>query len=203
MKEKPLYPVVYMFVITCFFSLLLIGFSRYTHDKIEVNARMAFERAVVGAFPDISAPNNAAIHKVFTEQFRLEEPTNCYVYTKDGQLQGYAVPFAGPGFWDQIEGILGIAADKKSVLGIVFYEQTETPGLGARIDENDFRDQFEGIQIKHTDKPIGIRPASMPLNENEVHAITGATQTCVRLEKLMNDSLKKWIDLQGLKEQTP
>lgn len=203
MKEKPLYPVVYMFGITCFFSLLLIGFARYTRENIEMNAQMAFERAIVAAFPEIKAQTNVQVHQVFTQQFRLDEKTKSYVFSKDGQVQGYAVIFEGQGFWDKIKGVLGVAADQKTLRGISFFEQTETPGLGARIDEDDFKRQFAGITIKYTDRPIGIRPPAQSLNENEVHAITGATQTSVRLEKLINDTLKQWVEVQGLKEEMP
>jgi Na+-transporting NADH:ubiquinone oxidoreductase subunit C len=203
MREKAYYPVFYMFVITCGFSLLLIGFARLTDDKVKMNAQMAFERAVVGVFPELSAKNNAQIHQIFTDLFDYDEATKAYVYTKDGQLKGYAVPFAGPGFWDEIEGVLGMAVDKQTVTGITFYKQTETPGLGARIDEEEFRNQFSGLQIQQTAQPIGIRPATRQLDKHEVHAVTGATQTSIRLEKLINDNLARWLESQQLKEDTP
>jgi hypothetical protein len=40
---------------------------------------------------------------------------------------------------------------------------------------------------------MGIRPVTRELRDNEIHAITGATQTSVRLEKLINDRLVRWI----------
>lgn len=197
MKEKPYYPVVYMFVITCVFSLLLIGLAQITREEIEVNVQLAFERAVVGVFEDISAKSNPQVHQIFAERFKFDDVTQSYLYSENGRLLGYAVPFAGPGFWDDIEGILGIDADRTTVRGILFYEQAETPGLGARIDEEDFRKQFVGIKIKHAAQPIGIRPATRELRENEIHAITGATQTSVRLEKLINDRLTQWFKVLG------
>jgi Na+-transporting NADH:ubiquinone oxidoreductase subunit C len=200
MKEKPWYPVLYMFVATCIFSVLLIGLARLTREDIEMNAQMAFERAVVGAFPEIKADTNEAVHTVFVEQFEYDEQTRSYRYTEGGQLKGYAIPFAGPGFWDDIEGILGIAADRKTVTGIAFFEQAETPGLGARIDEDDFRGKFRGLIINYSPRPIGIRPVTKDLRENEVHAITGATQTSIRLEKLINDSLARWLQSMNLRE---
>jgi len=200
MKEKAWYPVVYMFVATCIFSVLLIGLARVTRDDIEVNARMAYERAVVGAFPEIGAVTNDEVHRAFVERFEYDENTRSYRYSEDGQLKGYAIPFAGPGFWDDIEGIIGIAADKKTVTGIAFYEQTETPGLGARIDEEDFRGKFRGLKVDYSSRPIGIRPVTKDLRDNEIHAITGATQTSVRLEKLINDSLARWLQSMNLLE---
>jgi RnfABCDGE-type electron transport complex G subunit len=195
MKDKPLFAVIYMFVITAFFSSVLIGFSRLTRDRVEANQQLAFEKAVVQVFPTIQAKNNAAIHQIFTEQFEQRvAPDDCvfYVHLQDGEIAGYAVPVEGKGFWDTIKGVVGITPDQKIITAIAFYEQKETPGLGARIAEPDFCDQFIGRKIASGAKPIGIRSVGETLKENQVHAVTGATQTCVRLEKLINDGLAQW-----------
>ena len=194
MKDKPYFAVVYMFVLTAFFSSLLIGFSRLTRQRVQANEQLNFERAVVQAFPEIQYKNNQQIHQIFTEQFVEKQSLKCFLYYKNHQLAGYAVPFSGQGFWDKIEGVIGIAADKKTVTGVAFYEQKETPGLGARIDENEFREQFVGRKIENSPKPIGIVPPAQALNENQVHAVTGATQTSVRLETLMNRDIRVWLD---------
>lgn len=193
MRDKPYFAVVYMFVITAFFSVILISFARLTRNRVEANEQLNFERAVVQAFPEIEYKNNSQIHQIFTERFRKDEVTGVFVYEKDGQVLGYAVPFAGQGFWDKIKGFIGVAADKQTIRGVAFYEQKETPGL-ARIDEDEFRNQFIGKKIKDTDKPIGIVPESQTPKSNEVHAVTGATQTSVRLEALMNQDIRKWMD---------
>ena len=79
----------------------------------------------------------------------------------------------------------------------LFYDQSETPGLGARIVEPEFCEQFVGKKIKSGDKPISFKSESAgdDLESNQVHSITGATQTCVRLEKLINDGLIEWQQL--------
>ena len=195
MKDKPFFAVVYMFVVTAFFSAVLIGFARLTRDKVQANQQLAFEKAVVQVFPTIQAKTNAAIHQIFTEQFEQRAAADdqvYYVYLKDGEISGYAVPVEGKGFWDTIRGIIGIASDQETITAIAFYEQKETPGLGARIAEPDFCDQFIGRKIASGAKPIGIRSVGETLKENQVHAVTGATQTCVRLEKLINEDLTQW-----------
>jgi Na+-transporting NADH:ubiquinone oxidoreductase subunit C len=193
-KDKPYFAVVYMFIITAFFSSILILFARATRGQVETNEQIAFEKAVLQAFPGIDAKTNTEIHDIFTNNF--EKAAIGYVYMKDNQIAGYAVPVEGQGFWAPIKGVVGIAPDKKTITGIAFYEQSETPGLGARIVEPDFRGKFEGLALGDKLKPIGIRQAGAELKNNEVHAISGATQTCVRLEKLMNDDLTKWLQEQ-------
>ena len=203
MKDKPYFAVVYMFVLTAFFSILLIGFSRMTRHRVEANERLNFERAVVQAVPDIQYQSNQQIQQIFAERFEKDDSIGAYLYQKDGQLAGYVVPFSGKGFWDKIEGVIGIAADKKTITGVAFYEQKETPGLGARIDEDEFRKQFVGKKITDSTAPIGIVPSAQTLDENQVHAVTGATQTSIRLESLMNQDIRTWQDAMKGKEVTP
>jgi Na+-transporting NADH:ubiquinone oxidoreductase subunit C len=203
LKEKPYFAVIYMFVVTAFFSTLLIGFSRITQRRVEMNEQLNFERAVIQAFPNITYKNAQQIHQIFTEQFQKDEKTGAYLYRKNGQLAGYAVPFEGQGFWEKIRGVIGIAPDRRTIRGVAFYEQKETPGLGARIDEDEFRRQFVGKKIENSNEPIRIVPPAQTLTENEVHAVTGATQTSVRLQVLMNHDLRAWLDAMKNQENTP
>lgn len=194
MKNKPWFPVLYMFVITAVFSTALIGFARMTRPRVLANEQLAFERAVLEAFPEITVPPSPQIHPLFNTLFEKNElAAGAYVYRKDGRLMGYAVPVAGKGFWAPIRGVVGVSADLTTITGISFYDQNETPGLGARIVEPSFRGQFEGLRVGVIEKPIGIRPVSETLRDSQVHALTGATQTCVRLEVLINERLSEWL----------
>ena len=190
MKKKPFFAVIYMFVVTAFFSSILIGFAKLTRGRVEANQQIAFEKAVLQVFPEIEAATNTQIHTVFVEQF--EAADKGYIYRKDGQVAGYAVPVVGQGFWAPIKGIVGIAPDGKTITGISFYEQSETPGLGARIVEPWFRNAFIGKQLADEAPLIRLRPEGAAVNNSEVHSITGATQTCTRLETLLNDGLTEW-----------
>jgi len=194
MKNKPWFPVLYMFVVTAVFSSVLIGFAQMTRPRVLANERLAFERATLEAFPEITVPPSPQIHSLFNTLFeKSEDAAGAYVYRKDGRLVGYAVPVAGKGFWAPIRGVVGVSADLTMITGISFYDQNETPGLGARIVEPSFRGQFEGLRVGAIEKPIGIRPVSEALRDNEVHALTGATQTCVRLDVLINERLSEWL----------
>lgn len=194
MKDKPWFAVVYMFVTTAFFSSILIGFSRLTRSRVEANAQLNFERAVVQAFPEIRYQNDSQIHRIFTQQFKKDSGTGAFRFFKDGHLAGYAVPFSGQGFWDKIEGVIGIAADKQTITGIAFYQQNETPGLGARIEEEEFRSQFAGKTIGDGPNFFEIVPSAQPLGLHSVHAVTGATQTSDRLQTLLNANIRIWLD---------
>jgi Na+-transporting NADH:ubiquinone oxidoreductase subunit C len=138
--------------------------------------------------------NGTQLHHTFTDEVVApEEATGgAYTYRKDGKIIAYALPVSGRGFWAPISGIIGIQADQQTITGIAFYQQNETPGLGAEITKSAFRNQFEGKIINTGEFPIRIRRPSEPLGQSEVHAVTGATQTSTRLEKIINMALNQW-----------
>jgi Na+-transporting NADH:ubiquinone oxidoreductase subunit C len=194
MTDKPWYPVVYMFVVTAFFSSAVIGLARFTHDRVTANEQLAFEKAVLEAAGILDEKAAGRLHETFLERVRLlEDRIDIYVVTDgQGNTAGYVLPVDGKGFWAPIKGVLGLDVDKRKITGIAFYEQNETPGLGGKIVEKQFTDQFVGKELASGDRAIGIEPVTASLNNSQVHAITGATQTCSRLEKLINDSVRKW-----------
>lgn len=197
MKKSPYFAVIYMFIVTAVFSSILIGFSRLTREKVQANEMLAFERAVLEVFPEIKPDSNKEVHEIFTEQFVKKDELGALLYYKNHQLAGYAVAVEGKGFWASIKGIVGLEKDQQTITGVSFYDQSETPGLGARIVEPEFCEQFVGKNIHSGEKPISFKSESAgeDLKDNQVHSITGATQTCVRLEKLINDGLIEWQQL--------
>jgi len=188
-----------MFMVTAFFSSIVIGFAQLTADRVQANQKLAFEIAVLAVLPDLYDPDSS-LHEIFQKNVTPpnEELAGACTLEKDGQIQGYALPIVGPGFWAPIKGIIGIAADKKTITAIAFYQQNETPGLGGQILTSKFRDQFNGVIMSISDKPIRLMPVGSMLGEGDVHAVTGATQTSIRLEKIINDALENWQDKLGI-----
>ncbi len=192
-RDKPWFAVVYMFCVTAFFSSIIIGFAQVTKDRVKANEQLAFETAVLKVFDLAEGKTPPLIHQTFVEDIHPEDDGAYYVRLDDEEVKGFAVVVSGKGFWAQIEGVVGISPDRKTILGIAFYEQNETPGLGAEITRPAFGNQFEGLRLGPEETPIGIKPFGAELADNEVHAISGATQTCMRLEKLINKDLSKWL----------
>ncbi|MGD9379534.1 MAG: FMN-binding protein, partial [candidate division WOR-3 bacterium] len=184
------------FAITVFFSAIIIVFGSLTRQRVADNERIAFERAVLQALPLELPPraSPAQIHEIYTDKIREANASSAGAlrFIEAGTLWAYALPLDGPGFWAPIKGVIGIATDQRTITGIAFYEQNETPGLGGEIITLQFREQFVGKIMADTGPPIEVRPATAALDENAVHAVTGATQTSNRLAKFMNDQLSAW-----------
>ncbi len=196
MREKRWYGPLYMFIVTAVFSSIVIGFARRTEQRVEANARLALEKAVLRVLPTLynEADSRIELHRTFVQQ--VSEPDDqtggAYVFKKDSHIEAYAVPFSGEGFWSTIGGVIGVKADKKTITGIAFYKQNETPGLGAEIIKPAFKNQFPGRVLAGKGPPLKMKRPGEPLGENEYHAVTGATQTSTRLEKIINDALNQW-----------
>jgi Na+-transporting NADH:ubiquinone oxidoreductase subunit NqrC len=114
----------------------------------------------------------------------------------DETFIGYAFLVTGAGFWDRISGYLAVDAAVDKVIGITFYEDSETPGLGHKINEAEWQKTWLGRSIVKpgTDEPwIGIVPPGTALKPNQVHAISGATETSGALQKFMNAKLAEFV----------
>lgn len=196
MREQRWFAVVYMFVVTACFSSVVIGFAQFTRQDVEANQRFAFERAVLVVLPGLyeSGMRRAELHRRFVEKVTKADESSAGAYTlrADGGIVAYAVPFSGQGFWAPVKGVVGIKADRRTIAGIYFYEQNETPGLGARITTRQFRDQFKGKVVGAGSQPLEFILPGHAAGDNEVHSITGATQTSIRVERMLNAALADW-----------
>jgi Na+-transporting NADH:ubiquinone oxidoreductase subunit C len=110
-----------------------------------------------------------------------------------GQIEAVAARFSGPGLWGPIKGFLAMEPDIKTIRGITFYEQEETPGLGGEITSSWFREQFVGKSIVDEAGKAGIIIGGKG-ERNEVDAITGATMTCEKVEAMLNAVIKTIVE---------
>lgn len=108
---------------------------------------------------------------------------------------GYIIPVNGFGLWDAIYGYLAIKPDGNTVIGISWYDQKETPGLGANIAEAFWQSLFPGKHIFQEDAtgqtnfktaPLGLIVVkgkvsdvlgSSPKAKSAVDGMAGATLT--------------------------
>ena len=85
------------------------------------------------------------------------------------------------------------------MLGTYFYHESETAGLGARISEKWFQDQFIGKPIFGEDGDVALTvvKAGAAQKENEVDGVTGATLTSNGVAAMVKDGLTAYEDFLG------
>jgi Na+-transporting NADH:ubiquinone oxidoreductase subunit C len=195
-RKTAAYPVVYMFGMTALCASALVALATSTRERVEANEQVRFERAVLEAaaatMPERPLPG--VVHRLYQE--RVGEPSDgtggAYRLMEGGETVAYVLPFEGQGFWDIIRGVIGIGTDRTTVLGVAIYEQYETPGLGAEIAGPDFEGRFGQRRLAEGDRPLRLMPPGAELGAGDVHAVTGATQTCTRLERILNQAIEAW-----------
>lgn len=119
-------------------------------------------------------------------------------------LNAYVFMPEGAGLWGEIVALIGFDKELTKITGIEFVEQNETPGLGARITETWFKEQFIGKYgpkefsrnddklFTHIPEPKDKSNLNQDTqNRDKFHAITGATVTSNAIKRIVNDTIKK------------
>ncbi len=126
------------------------------------------------------------------EQAGKDEESIFAGYDKTGQLVGYAIPGAGPGFQDIIRLLYGYLPDQRKVVGMEILESRETPGLGDKIYKDAaFVANFDALSI---DPEIVSVKKGKKTGPNQVDAITGATISSKAVVRIINQANARWLE---------
>ena len=106
-----------------------------------------------------------------SEKVPLESGVAYRVVDERGEMAGWAIPATVTGFVDKIELLIGLSVDASRIIGLAILQSKETPGLGDRIREADFRAQFQDLAA---DQPLEVvKPGQS--SPQGIDAIAGAT----------------------------
>jgi Na+-transporting NADH:ubiquinone oxidoreductase subunit C len=119
-----------------------------------------------------------------------------FIANKDGE-QLFIVPVVGKGLWGPIWGYISLKDDKRTIYGVSFDHQGETPGLGAEIKQSFFTDRYVGElvaddalnfnEIKIVKDGTGAQPL-------KVDGITGGTITSKGVEEMVNRTMSIYLN---------
>jgi electron transport complex protein RnfG len=164
-------------------GLVLASVSGALSPRIEANRRQALARSLSSIFDEVEDPE-------FTEIDAGDRPI--WRAESDGELLGYAVRMEASGYGGPIQLLVGVSPDMTKLLGIAVAESTETPGLGARIQEDSFQNQFEGLDAKQ--RIIPVKNQEPDPERNEIQALSGATISTNAVVNALNRALPESLD---------
>jgi len=198
--KSNIYTLTYACVLAVICALALTAIGRFTEPYRKANEKADMIRSVLevlGAPADPSASSRELV-ALFDKKVRTEKrgDLKAYLYVPDdGPVRAVAVPFKGPGLWGPIEGFIALKPDMRTIRGIAFTKQEETPGLGGEIAAAWFRRQFIDKQIINAKGEPGIRilHEAGDRGPNEVDGITGATMTCDKVQEMINETINKVV----------
>jgi electron transport complex protein RnfG len=183
----------------------LAGLHATLNERIQANAEAEALSGVPGLVSGADAVQSARTRPEEIAVARPDGTRAVYkVYRaldKDGRQVGWAVKAAGEGFAGTIELLLGLDAQADTLVGLVVLAQKETPNLGERIKQDEFRGRLAG---KKTDAPL-IVVKGPPKAQNQVQAISGATissrSVCAIVNAAVAD-LRAELKARARKDQT-
>ena len=193
---KRIFPILFMFLVTVVCIAVVSGIFLSTEERVKLNESIFLKRAVLYA-ADIPVPGEPMeIQEVWLSRIGpvpedAEDPEYFRVLDEGGGLTGYVIFSRGPGLWGEIEAVVGFEEDLETLTGVEFTSQNETPGLGARITEAWFKEQFRGKE-----GPFELVPEGTAEEPDEIDAITGATRTSQYVRTLMNNAVRNAEELE-------
>lgn len=201
--RSSLYTLMYAAILGAVCALLLAGASQLTAPYRDANARAEEIRNILNVLEVPVSPTSSSqeLLKLFEAKVKEETQgdTTFFIYSEPAEeerVRAVAVRFGGSGVWGPMKGLLSLEPDMKTIRGITFYEQEETPGLGGEIQSQWFRNQFRGKVIEDEAGNPGIRilRGRKASAANEVDGISGATLTSAKVETILNDAIERMLE---------
>jgi len=163
---------------------LITGMDVLTKDRISENANYEWKSAMLNHHGISSTVTDTAA--LFDESFvTLDETSDPreQVY-RHKETNTYSYFFTGSGLWGEINGVITLESDGKTILKVTVLNQQETPGLGGLVSTRKYLDLYEG---KKFDPILSLYDPDLSLDLSvQVDQITGATGTSNKFIELMN-----------------
>ena len=189
--KKRLFPIPFMLIVTLVFISITTAIYTITEDAIKLNEKLVLKRAIISA-SGLSIPETAGIvedlyNKTVKETKNAQDQTLFYEVTDPALKTGKSFVFisTGSGLWGDITAAIGFDSSIKTITGIEIIDQNETPGLGGRITEDWFKNQFRG-KIG----PLTSIPEGEGTTDQEFQAITGASYSTAAIKSIVNSTLE-------------
>lgn len=164
---KRFYPVILLVLLVSVSVDLLSLVNEFTGPVVAEQEKALVLAQFEDMFPDMT-------------EFTIED--DIYILMADDNIIGYAFLAEGFGAWGRIK-ILVALENETTVKGIFIVSHTETPGLGSRITEPAFTDQFAGMKIEDI---------KLTAKAGQIDAITGATISSTSvIEIVRNTAMEK------------
>ncbi len=160
---------VILLAITFVCTAVLALVNSFTQDVITKNKVASQEKARVEVLQSADKFEKADTGALALVELAVPV-TDIYEGIKDNKTVGYTVGVTPNGYGGAIELVVGIDTDY-TVTGITIISMSETPGLGAKIKDNSFKD---GIKGKNAKDGLTVNKNGNA-SDNEINAISGAT----------------------------
>lgn len=174
--------IVVLTVITVVAAFALAITYKVTEAKINDSARIEALKSVKAVLPKdtkgnplyTNDPDKLAFEMKITEDQKQVDPVLVFYpgLNSKGEIIGFAVKVTSKiGYAGDIQMMIGIS-QKGEILDIQILSMNETPGLGTKVSEPAFKDQFKGKSLETGAKFVLKKDDS---SNYDLDAVSGAT----------------------------
>lgn len=221
-QDTQYYPILFMLVVTIVFVGLLSVFYRSTEKGIEAYKKQTYQLQIMSMFAD-TLSNITGINKAsLTDMNSIQMNYSKYIkemelpivmgktidkkyyaaFTIQDNIIGYCFDVTGSGLWGTMHGLLAVTPDFQTIINFAIYDQMETPGLGARVEEPWFKRQFAGKPLisDNVVTQFTLVPEEAQADTIQIKQITGASITSSSVLKILasaSDELYKLFELKA------
>ncbi len=168
--------IVGVLTIVCLVCALFLSLAEsMAREKINYNESKAVKKAIFDIVDECKDVKEVSIKG--TKIYKLFDGKN--------SLIGYGFLATGEGYQGKIKIMAVTDKDFNKLLGIEIISSQETPGLGAKINEGFFKNQFRSLNIK---VPIEYTKSEVK-KDNQIKAITGATISSKSVVNILNKAI--------------
>lgn len=205
MKDSFWFPIVFMLINVVLFTGILAVMYRYSEEKIQTYETASYEQKILSTFSAKIAeltqqsPKEiiASYPSSFEEYVQKLEPKDfereVYQAVVDDTVVAYCFEIKGNGLWGSMRALVSTSTDFKTILDFAIVNQQETPGLGARIEEKWFLEQFQNrlfvVNPQSTEDVTQsyefIAETQSPETDRQLRRVTGATITSDSVIKML------------------
>ncbi|ADE37188.1 Rnf electron transport complex subunit RnfG [Methanohalophilus mahii] len=160
-------------VLVCLVASLMLGLTYVpTQEQLEINKIEAQEEAMKEVVPSASS---------FEPVYNNGEQILYYkAFDSSGNLVGYAFFSEENGYNGPVELAGGIDSSFNTITGMDVMGHSETPGLGAKITEDKFKNQFSNLAVDNL---------QLSQDGGSIDAITGATTSSHAVVDALNSKI--------------
>ncbi|TYB31470.1 MAG: RnfABCDGE type electron transport complex subunit G [Candidatus Mcinerneyibacterium aminivorans] len=181
MKKYLKLPVA-LLIITFISGFLLSYANKITEPKIQKLQEEKEQKARKKVLPDASKFEA----KKLGIQSKFIDNEYWIGYDKNNNIVGFVAKVFKNGYSSRINIMVGVLPSKK-IQSISILKQAETPGLGAKCEQNWFQEQFDKLKAGS----IEVLKSDVPEDKNAIKAITAATIT----SKAVTDGINNGINI--------
>ena len=189
-KESFLYVVIFTFVVAFVFVFIIALVDNATSERVAQNQKLVTAQAFLNAVGQPETDSAAALSE-FKSLFSGVEGESVARANINGESL-LVKQFSGQGLWGTVTGVIAVDQSVSTIIGLDIISHSETPGLGGRIEEDWFKDQFRGESIPADGLKVrkGEGGSDSDPTNGVVDGVTGASLTSASMEVMINTEIE-------------